>query len=73
MAKLLTKKEYKRRHLRYKIVAGIVDAIVVVACVALVLVCVQLVKGLIYWLNGDIDENFGLFSRVMGQVLHTNQ
>ena len=73
MAKLLTKKEYKSRRVRYKAFAGIIDALVVIACAVLVIVCVQLVISLFNWLSDDIDESFGVFTKIMKQVLRTNK
>ena len=43
MAKLVTKREYKRRRLRFQIAAGLVDFLVMLGCLALTFLCVVLV------------------------------
>ncbi|MBQ3667938.1 MAG: hypothetical protein II920_01800 [Clostridia bacterium] len=72
MAKLVTKREYKRRRLRFQIAAGLVDFLVMLGCLALTFLCVVLVIELFNWLRGDVDSSFGVFTQIIDRVLHTN-
>jgi hypothetical protein len=72
MAKLITKKEYRKRRLRYQIAAGLVDFLVTVACAALVLMCVTLIIELVAWLKSDVPVSFGEFFTIGERVLHMN-
>ena len=72
MAKLVTKKEYKKRRVRFQIAAGLADFIVTLSCLALVFICILLVTELINWLRNDAETSLGLFERIIRQVLRTN-
>ncbi len=72
MAKLLTKKEYRKRRMRFQIAAGLSDFLVTLVCLAIVFVCILLVSELISWLRGDAEVSLGLFERIFRQILRTN-
>lgn len=69
MAKLVTRKEYKKRRMRYQIAAGLSDFLVTLACLAVVFVCALLISELINWLRGDAETSLGLFERIFKQIL----
>ncbi|MBQ3763214.1 MAG: hypothetical protein II875_14590 [Clostridia bacterium] len=72
MAKLITKKEYKKRRIRYQIAAGLSDFLVTLAGLAVAFVCVVLIVELINWLRGDVGHTFGLFGSILERTLRTN-
>ena len=72
MARLITKKEYRKRRLRFQIAAGFLDFIVTVLCVALALVCVTLLIERVAWLKSDVPVSFGEFFTIGERVLHMN-
>ena len=72
MAKLVTKKEYKRRRARFEVAAGLSDFLITLGCLALAFVCALLIRELIVWLKSDAESSFGLFGRVLDQTLRTN-
>ncbi len=72
MAKLVTKKEYRRRRMRFQIAAGLSDFLVTIGCLALAFLCVILLIQLINWLKGDAGSSFGVFDDVFNRTIRTN-
>ncbi len=73
MAKITTKKEYRKRRLRFQIAAGLMDFVWTVVLAAVVLVCVLLLIELYTWLKGDVPVTFGTFFDIVRRALRMNQ
>ena len=73
MAKITTKKEYRKRRLRFQIAAGLMDFMWTVVLAAVVLVCVLLLIELYTWLKGDVPVTFGTFFDIVRRALRMNQ
>ena len=61
MAKLLTKREYKKRRIRFQVAAGLYDFAVTVLSFFVIVMCVYLLSHLYQWVIGDIPKTFGVF------------
>ena len=73
MAKITTKKEYRKRRLRFQIAAGLMDFVWTVVLAAVVLLCVLLLVELYTWLKGDVPVTFGTFFDIVRRALRMNQ
>ncbi len=73
MAKITTKKEYRKRRLRFQIAAGLMDFVWTVVLAAVVLLCVLLLIELYTWLKGDVPVTFGTFFDIVRRALRMNQ
>ncbi len=73
MAKITTKKEYRKRRLRFQIAAGLMDFVWTVVLAAVVLLCVLLLIELYTWLKGDVPVTFGTFFDIVRRALRMNR
>lgn len=72
MAKLITKKEYRRRRRGFQIAAGLTDALFTVLAVVAAGICLLLIVSLARWLIDDVPVSFGVFFEVLERVLKVN-
>lgn len=72
MAKLITKKEYKKRRMRLQIAAGLADFVITAGCVVVGFICVLLLIQLYSWLKGDVPETFKVFFTMAERILRVN-
>lgn len=59
MANVLTKREVRKRRLKFRIAAGLFDFIGTIGSVVLIFVCVILLSSLISWVKADAPKTFG--------------
>lgn len=69
MAKLLTKREYRRRRIRFQVAAGLFDFIITVGSIALLVFCVYLLWSLYSWLAADIPVTFRVFFEIVERAI----
>ena len=72
MAKIVTKKEYRKRRLKFQIAAGLVDFLVTLLCILLSVTCIVSLIALFRWLRGDMPVSFGVFFDILKRVLKVN-
>lgn len=72
MAKIVTKKEYRKRRLKFQIAAGLVDFLVTLLCILLSVACIVSLIALFRWLRGDMPVSFGVFFDILKRVLKVN-
>ena len=72
MAKIVTKKEYRKRRLKFQIAAGLVDFLVTLLCILLSVACIVSLIALFRWLRGDMPVIFGVFFDILKRVLKVN-
>lgn len=72
MAKIVTKKEYRKRRLRLQIAAGLWDFLVTVLCILLSVACIVSIISLISWIKSDAPVSFGTFMEILHRVLKVN-
>lgn len=72
MAKIVTKKEYRKRRLKFQIAAGLVDFLVTLLCILLSVACIVSLIALFRWLRGDMPVSFGVFFDILNRVLKVN-
>ena len=72
MAKIVTKKEYRKRRLKFQIAAGLVDFLVTLLCILLSVACIVSLVALLRWLRGDVPVSFGVFFDILKRVLKVN-
>lgn len=73
MAKIVTKKEYRRRRLKFQIAAGLFDFLLTMGCILLSIACIVSLVSLYRWLKGDVPVSFGVFFDILKRVLRVNQ
>lgn len=59
MANVMTKREVRKRRLKFRIAAGLFDFIGTIGSVVLIFVCVILLSSLVSWLKVDAPKTFG--------------
>ena len=73
MAKVVTKREYRRRRVRFQIAAGLYDFIVTILCLGAALVSLLMLNALVEWLRDDIPVSFGTFWEIIKRTLKVNR
>lgn len=61
MARIITKREYKKRRIRYQVAAGLFDFFMTVASFFVIVLCVYLIASLYNWLKADVPVTFGVY------------
>lgn len=61
MARIITKREYKKRRIRYQVAAGLFDFLMTVASFFVIVLCVYLLASLYNWLKADVPVTFGVY------------
>lgn len=69
MAKVITKKEYRRRRIRFQVAAGLFDFLVTIASFFLIVFCGYLLVSLYQWLAEDIPITFKVFFDIAERAL----
>ncbi len=59
MANVLTKREVRRRQLKFRIAAGLFDFVATIGSVLLTFVCLILLSSLVNWVKTDAPNTFG--------------
>ena len=59
MANVLTKREVRKRRLKFRIAAGLFDFIGTIGSVVVIFVCLILLSSMITWLKADAPKTFG--------------
>ena len=73
MSRIVTKKEYNRRRLKFQIAGGILDFLITIACAAAAFLCIFLLLELYTWVKGDIPVSFSKFFDIAEKALHINR
>lgn len=61
MPRIITKREYKKRRIRYQVAAGLFDFLMTVASFFVIVLCVYLFTSLYNWVKADVPVTFGIF------------
>ena len=61
MPRIITKREYKKRRIRYQVAAGLFDFLMTVASFFVIVLCVYLFTSLYNWIKADVPVTFGIF------------
>jgi len=64
MAKLLTKREYKKRRIKFQVLAGLYDFAVTILSFFVMVMCVYLLTQLYQWVIQDVPKTFGIFFEI---------
>ena len=72
MPKIVTKKEYKKRRMRFQIAAGFFDFAVIVAAFFAIAFCIYVLYILYSRVAGDTTTTFSVFFDILSRVLTTN-
>ena len=57
MPRIITKREYRKRRIRYQVAAGLFDFVMTIVIV----LCVYLITSLYSWVKADVPVTFGIF------------
>lgn len=71
MAKVLTKREYRRRRIRFQVAAGLFDFFITITSFFIIAFCVYLLVELYKWLAADIPVTFKVFFDIATRALTT--
>jgi len=69
MAKVLTKRVYRRRRIRFLVAAGLFDFLITLASFFLILFCIYLLVSLYNWLAADIPVTFRVFFEIVERAM----
>ena len=58
MARIYTRKEAKKRKMRFQVFAGMFDFIGILAGIVVIIVCLLLLSALYHWVIGDVQSSF---------------
>ena len=58
MAKIYTRREVKRRKMKYQVFAGMFDFAAIVAGFVVIVACVILLSALYHWVIRDVQSSF---------------
>ncbi len=61
MPRVITKREYKKRRIRYQVAAGLFDFVMTVVSFFVIVLCAYLIASLYNWLKADVPVTFGVF------------
>ena len=61
MPRVITKREYKKRRIRYQVAAGLFDFAGPIASFFVIVMCAYLLVSLYNWLKADVPVTFGVF------------
>lgn len=59
MANVMTKREVRRRQMKFRIAAGLFDFVATIGSVLLIFVCLILLTSLVNWVKNDAPVTFG--------------
>ena len=69
---MVTKKEYRKRRIRFQVAAGLFDFLVTIGSFLLIVFCVYLLISLANWVKGDIPVTFRVFFDIAERALSMN-
>jgi len=72
MARVITKREYKKRRIRFQVAAGLFDFAVTVLSFFVIVLCVYLLSSLYQWVSGDIPKTFSVFFEIAQRAFTMN-
>ena len=58
MARIYTRREVKRRRMKYQVFAGMFDFIAILAGVVVIIACAILLSSLYHWVIRDVQSSF---------------
>lgn len=58
MARIMTRREVKRRRMKYQVFAGMFDFVGILAGLVVVIACVILLSALYHWMIRDVQTSF---------------
>ena len=58
MAKIYTRREVKRRRMKYQVFAGMFDFVAILAGLVVVIACAILISALYQWVIRDVQSSF---------------
>ncbi len=58
MARIYTRREVKRRRMKYQVFAGMFDFIAIVAGIVVIIACAILLSSLYHWVIRDVQSSF---------------
>ena len=69
---MVTKREYRKRRIRFQVAAGLFDFLVTIASFLLIVFCVYLLISLVNWVKEDIPVTFRVFFDIAERALSMN-
>lgn len=69
---MVTKREYRKRRIRFQVAAGLFDFLVTIASFLLIVFCVYLLISLVNWVKADIPVTFRVFFDIAERALSMN-
>jgi len=72
MAKVITKREYRRRRIRFQVAAGLYDFLATMLAFVVIVFCVYLLTALYRWIAADIPVTFKVFFDIVEKALRMN-
>ncbi|MBQ3080641.1 MAG: hypothetical protein IJC48_11705 [Clostridia bacterium] len=72
MARVITKREYRKRRIRFQVAAGLFDFAVTVLSFFVIVFCVYLLTSLYEWVANDIPKTFRVFFEIAERALTMN-
>ncbi len=72
MAKVITKREYRRRRIRFQVAAGLYDFMVTMLAFVVIVFCVYLLIALYRWAAEDIPVTFKVFFDIIEKALRVS-
>ena len=58
LARIYTRREVKRRRMKYQVFAGMFDFIAIVAGIVVIIACAILLSSLYHWVIRDVQSSF---------------
>lgn len=58
MARIYTRREVKRRRMKYQVFAGMFDFIAIIAGIIVIIACAILLSSLYHWVIRDVQSSF---------------
>ena len=58
MARIYTRREVKRRRMKYQVFAGMFDFIAIIAGIIVIIACAILLSALYHWVIRDVQTSF---------------
>lgn len=65
MARIITKREYKKRRIRYQVAAGLFDFVMTIVSFFVIVLSAYLFLSLYNWVKADVPITFGIFFDIL--------
>lgn len=69
MPKVLTRREYKKRRIKFQVAAGLLDFAVTIGAFFVIVLCVYMLISLYGWVIKDVPVTFGEFFTIIERAL----